>query len=869
MSDKAPFPGLRSFTREEISLFFGRDDCVEAMIARLATSHFLAVIGASGTGKSSLVQAGLLSGLDMGLLPKVGARWRVVNFRPGGSPLRNLAQCLLSAERSDKVADPVQINVLRARLKREPLSLLDWFRRGRVPDGTNVLLLVDQFEELFRYESYEGREEAEAFVARLLETKNLRDLQGKSHLSVPIYVAITMRSEYLGACSLIDGLAEAINDGMFLTPRMTREQCRTAITGPAAVCGVKIDDILVNQVLNDLSGYAPWDGSDYEGQLDRIARRADQLPLLQYTLNRMWARSKELDGGGDIALDLIGYEAIGGVGGAINDHAEEIVKKLGDSYLPLIERVFRALTAGTKATEAVRRWQQFGKLVELCNGDEASVRTIVDAFRGPNCNFLVPDVSKPLEPDTIVDITHESLIRQWTRLREWLAEEAPAADTYRDIETRAKLWAKKQEGLLTMPYLAVITAWRDKLQPNKAWADRYGDSFQLAMDYLTASEAAEEKRLAAKKAGDRRRFRRLAIWATVMTVLLAVGVASPTLIAELKYALNQAVQNIAAAVKPPSSAPAKTGQITPNDDILKNIILASHDEPLNFAGVRMDSAFEEGFLKPIDLQTLNYFIRQGYPREMLFWLFTDSFQLSLPGSPSLGYRYSPPDDYGCSRLDPKHRCYIDWIHNAAFTGLTVEEKTGIGLNAKAVVFARFCFDPIQSQQAAATVAPALVQASNKDLDLQPSILFKSPLTCGSDSWDPTGAAGTPQPATLPLTFGQGGNPISFTIAPRSANGVFGFLGTLVKLQAQHISPSQYAYIPSDRKYAADPPVLETVHENPNLFTVVTLTGPQNPQAQCFVSTDVNGITYCVPVQATTTKRIFSILAQLIGIQTTH
>ena len=139
----------------------------------------------------------------------------------------------------------------------------------------------------------------------------------------------------------------------------------------------------------------------------------------------------------------------------------------------------------------------------------------------------------------------------------------------------------------------------------------------------------------------------------------------------------------------------------------------------------MDSAFEEGFLKPIDLQTLNYFIRQGYPREMLFWLFTDSFQLSLPGSPSLGYRYSPPDDYGCSRLDPKHRCYIDWIYNAAFTGLTVEEKTGIGLNAKAVVFSRFCFDPIQSQQAAATVAPAVVQASNKDLDLQPSY-FSTP-----------------------------------------------------------------------------------------------------------------------------------------------
>jgi hypothetical protein len=256
---------------------------------------------------------------------------------------------------------------------------------------------------------------------------------------------------------------------------------------------------------------------------------------------------------------------------------------------------------------------------------------------------------------------------------------------------------------------------------------------------------------------------------------------------------------------------------------------------------------------------------------MLFWLFTDSFQLSLPGGQSFGYRYSPPDDYGCSRPDPKHRCYIDWIHNTAFTGLTVEEKTAIGLNSKVITYARLCFDQFQAQQAVATVAPAVVQASNDDLDIQPSLLFNSPLTCGSTTWNPTAAAGASQPDIMSLTFNAGGSSptISFTLVPRSANGVFGFLGTLVKLQTQHISPSQYAYIPSDRKYAAEPPVLETVHEDPNLFTVITLTGPQNPQTQCFVSTDVSGITYCVPVQATTTKRIFSILAQLIGIQTAH
>src|SRR5262249_7696912 len=156
---------------------------------------------------------------------------------------------------------------------------------------------------LFRYETYAGREEAEAFVARLLELKNCDAFESEPKIGRGAYVAITMRSEYLGACSLIDGLAEAINDGMFLTPRMTRDECATAIVGPAAVCGIRIRDPLVNRLLNDLSSFAPWDDLGREDQLDRLARRADQLPLLQYTLNRMWARAKGRKRKGDGPLE--------------------------------------------------------------------------------------------------------------------------------------------------------------------------------------------------------------------------------------------------------------------------------------------------------------------------------------------------------------------------------------------------------------------------------------------------------------------------------------------------------------------------------------------------------------------------------------
>lgn len=289
------------------------------------------------------------------------------------------------------------------------------------------------------------------------------------------------------------------------------------------------------------------------------------------------------------------------------------------------------------------------------------------------------------------------------------------------------------------------------------------------------------------------------------------------------------------------------------------------------------STFYQGFLKPIDLQTLDYFIRQGYSRELLFWLFTDSFEISSGGH-QIGYHYSPPDDYGCSQLDPKHRCFIDWVHDASLTGLTVEEKTtqdgGSSSGSKkggadpagsaapkgggGANYARFCFNPVLAQQAAQTVTPAELAMAKTTLDVPIMSIFASPLACGSPTWQPETTAGQAQPDILPLQLG----PFSFVIVPRSAYGVFEFLGTLMKIQREKIGPEPYAYIPGNKQYAVDPPVLETVHEDPNLFQVL-----QNIGGNCFVHTWFEDGDYCVPDQATTTKRIFGLLAQLVAIET--
>ncbi|MFN7305804.1 MAG: hypothetical protein ACK5TQ_04395, partial [Acetobacteraceae bacterium] len=216
--------------------------------------------------------------------------------------------------------DANELELLDAFLRRGPRSVLSWCSEGHLAPRTNLLIVVDQFEELFRFGDYAGREEAEAFVSLLLESVSGRDL--------PIYVVLTMRSEFLGACSLVPGLAERINQGLYLTPRMTREETREAIIGPAAVCGFDIEPALVNRLLNDLAAFAPWEDDQASDQLRMLSRRADQLPLMQHVLNRLWLRARESAGSSRITLRMAEYELLGGLGGAIDAHAAEVVAAL-------------------------------------------------------------------------------------------------------------------------------------------------------------------------------------------------------------------------------------------------------------------------------------------------------------------------------------------------------------------------------------------------------------------------------------------------------------------------------------------------------------------------------------------------------------
>ena len=465
-----PFPGLRPFQIEEKFLFFGREEQTAELLTRLRKTRFLAVVGVSGSGKSSLVRAGLLPELHGGTMATAGSSWEVAVMRPGGDPLTNLAEALIEADIHDADEEHVTSHV-RTSLARSGMGLVDAIKQGDLPENTNLLLVVDQFEEIFRFRRMSGLSEEEAghFITLLLEASEQIDL--------PIYVVLTMRSDFLGDCAQFRGLAESVNEGEYLIPRLNRNQRRQAIEGPVAVGQREISSRLVQRLLNDI-------GDD-----------PDQLPILQHALMRTWDHWDE--SGADGPLDLDHYQATGGMDEALSRHADEVHAELpDDEHRWIAEKLFKALTEKVDHNRGIRRPMQFRELCEIIEKDEDKIRTVVDAFRRQGRTFLMPSGEDDITKKTVIDISHESLMRAWRRLRDWVDDEAQSAKIYRRLADTSSLYQEGKAGYYRDPDLQIALSWRDETKPNKTWADHYFAGFEEAMVFLDQSheEAGREER---------------------------------------------------------------------------------------------------------------------------------------------------------------------------------------------------------------------------------------------------------------------------------------------------------------------------------------------------------------------------------------
>lgn len=502
-----PFPGLRPFGFEESHLFFGREGQSDDILIKLAKNRFAAVIGASGSGKSSLMYCGLIPVIYGGFMTDVGSDWVVITTRPGNSPMANLAESVVRLNPAfDKLSENeriLELTIAKVILKSSSLGLVDALKPYSKAKGkqTNFLILIDQFEELFRFLKRENDIEtanlSAGFVNLLLKSVKQKEL--------PIYVAITMRSDFIGDCAQFPDLTQIINKSHYLIPQMTREQQRLAIEGPIAVGGGKITRRLTQQLLND------------------VGNNPDQLPILQHALMRTWDFWINNMEEGE-PLDLRHYIAIGKLEEALSQHANETFSELDKREREICEVIFKSLTEKGRENYGIRRAAKISELASIANVGEEEIITVVEKFRKPGRSILMPPAFVPLKSDTIVEISHESLMRIWDRLKNWVDEEYESAQMYRRLSDAAAMYQVGRTGLWRPPDLQLALNWQKKQQPTRAWAQRYNPVFERAMLFLETSKTAYENEQRSKELLQKNMLRKARNVAVAMGIFTVVSI---------------------------------------------------------------------------------------------------------------------------------------------------------------------------------------------------------------------------------------------------------------------------------------------------------------------------------------------------------
>ncbi|MEK6781633.1 MAG: High-affnity carbon uptake protein Hat/HatR [Bacteroidota bacterium] len=499
-----PFPGLRPFKIEESHLFFGREGQSDEVLLKLSKSRFVGVIGPSGSGKSSFIYCGVLPILYGGFLTDTSPNWEVVVTRPGAGPIDNLAESLLKTSKEYNSADPddrkIKRTIVSTLLRSSSLGLVEAIQQSRRSSDVNYLILVDQFEELFRFKDStdpNSVNETLAFVNLLMEAINYTDN--------PIYVAITMRSDFIGDCSQFPELTRKINDSHYLIPQMTREQKRRAIEGPVAVGGAQISPRLVQQLLNDLGD------------------NPDQLPILQHALMRTWsywANYKDYD---EENVDLKHYEAIGTMAEALSQHANEAYDELDEDQKRICEIIFKAITEKRGENFGIRRPTRLNEIASIADVSEADVIEVLEKFREPGRSLLTPAYGTTLGSKSMIDISHESLMRIWVRLKNWVDDEADAVQMYLRLAEAASMYQVGKAGLWRPPDLQLALNWQVKHKPTLVWGQRYHPAFERTMIFLEYSKKEFETEQRIKELEQKRKLQRARTVALVLGAFLVLA----------------------------------------------------------------------------------------------------------------------------------------------------------------------------------------------------------------------------------------------------------------------------------------------------------------------------------------------------------
>jgi CHASE3 domain sensor protein/energy-coupling factor transporter ATP-binding protein EcfA2 len=467
--DVVPYLGLRVFGEQDAQFFFGRDREVQRLREKLKSSRFVAMLGPSGSGKSSLVRAGLVPELRGDALAH-GEQCQVCVLRPGVAPLTALAAQLakvLPGHAMQATLDALAQDARTLHLSVE-LALADR------PPGERVIVVVDQLEEVFTL----CRDDSER---RQLFSTLLNATSAPGGRTV---VIVTLRTDFYARCATYPELAQLIGSQQMLVGPMNTDGLRQAIEQPARRVGLELEEGLSETILAD------------------VAAEPGALPLLEHALLELWERRR------GAMLTLEGYRQAGGVHGALAQRAEEIYNQLSPEQQQIARRALLRLTEPGEGTEDTRRRAPRRELA-TAEGDDN-----FDAVLGRLVDARLLTTGRDETGQEVVDVSHEALIRGWPRLRSWIDADRAGLLTHRRLTDSAREWDTLHREPASLYRGARLAAARE-------WAtDHFDDLSRLERDFLTASQANEHNEADAARRRTRR-LRGLASGLVVLTVIVA------------------------------------------------------------------------------------------------------------------------------------------------------------------------------------------------------------------------------------------------------------------------------------------------------------------------------------------------------------
>ncbi|WLE96153.1 MAG: trypsin-like peptidase domain-containing protein [Candidatus Electrothrix communis] len=366
-----PYRGLESFQEEDARFYFGRESDTTALREKVEQQPFTAVIGASGSGKSSLVLAGVIPAL------RSTGNWLIADCRPKKQPFYELSSCLVPLLYDDELEVIKGTRQCAADLRAGELSLSDLIRRiVQKKRAHRFLLVVDQFEELY---TLNEDTEARCFIDLLLEA-------GETGI---LSVVITMRADFLETALHYGVFAEALNNASVIVPPISEDGLRKAVKKPAELFKIGFESGLIDLIIRD------------------VGKEPGSLPLLEFCLTQLWERQEFR------RITHAAYTAIGGVQQALAKHADAVYAEFTESEREQLRHIFLKLVRPGQGTEDTRQVATVGQI-------QAEYRELIT--RLADKRLIVTERDEERGEET-VEVVHEALIRRWRTLRQWVEEE--------------------------------------------------------------------------------------------------------------------------------------------------------------------------------------------------------------------------------------------------------------------------------------------------------------------------------------------------------------------------------------------------------------------------------------------------------------